>query len=350
MSDINNQRVDNRINRKPILEAVNLTKHFQTGGALRSETIKAVQGASFKLYRGHVVALVGESGSGKSTIVRMLSRLYEPTEGEIIYQDQNVLEQKGRRALLDYRAKVQMVFQDPFGSLNPVHKASHALERPLRIYGKARNGQQLRQKVLELLELVSLTPADEFSAKYPHQLSGGQRQRIAIARALAVEPDVILADEPVSMLDVSIRLGILNLMAELRNVRDIAFLYVTHDLASARYFSDEILVMYAGFIVEQADSEELISDPKHPYTQMLLASVPDPSRGLRTADVEIKGEIPDLTDLGSGCPFAPRCAHVMDKCHEKMPDVTHLEDGRWVRCYLYEDEVMAQVSTAQPTA
>ena len=325
--------------KQPILEARQLSKEFHTGGAFTGGTVKAVQGASFKLYRGHVVALVGESGSGKSTIVRMLARLYEPTEGDILYEGENVLEQRGRRALLDYRSKVQMVFQDPFSSLNPVHRASHAVQRPLKIYDKARGRKQMREKLIELFELVSLTPAEEFVEKYPHQLSGGQRQRIAIARALAAEPEVILADEPVSMLDVSIRLGILNLMADLREKQGIGFLYVTHDLASARYFSDEILVMYAGFIVEQATSEELISNPKHPYTQMLLAAVPDPSRGLKTEDAEVQGEIPDLTDLGSGCPFAPRCKHVMDVCHEAMPAATQLEDERWVRCYLYEEGV-----------
>jgi len=337
----------NKENKQPILEAVNLTKHFQTGGAFSGGTVKAVQNASFKLYRGHVVALVGESGSGKSTIVRMLARLYEPTDGAILYEGENVLEQKGRKVLLKYRSLVQMVFQDPFSSLNPVHPASHAVERPLKIYRKAIGRKLIREKLKELFELVSLTPADEFVEKYPHQLSGGQRQRIAIARALAVEPQVILADEPVSMLDVSIRLGILNLMAELRDRQGIGFLYVTHDLASARYFSDEILVMYAGFIVEQAESEDLISDPKHPYTQMLLASVPDPSRGLKTADVDIEGEIPDLTDLGVGCPFAPRCKHVMDICHDAMPEATQLEGDRWVRCYLYEDET---ITTTEPAA
>lgn len=337
--------IDKKKNKEPIIEAVNLTKHFQTGGAFSGGTIKAVQGASFQLYRGHVVALVGESGSGKSTIVRMLARLYDPTSGDILYAGESVLKQRGRRALLQYRARVQMVFQDPFSSLNPVHRASHAVERPLKIFRKTIGKRLTKERLIELFESVSLTPADEFIEKYPHQLSGGQRQRIAIARALAVEPDVILADEPVSMLDVSIRLGILNLMAELRDRRQIGFLYVTHDLASARYFSDEILVMYAGFIVEKADSEELISNPKHPYTQMLLAAVPDPSRGLRTQDIEIQGEIPDLTDLGTGCPFAPRCKHVMDKCNHAMPEPTQLEDDRWVRCYLYEDEEVREFAT-----
>jgi peptide/nickel transport system ATP-binding protein len=304
-----------------------------------------VQGASIKLYRGQVVALVGESGSGKSTIVRLLARLHEPTSGDILYEGKSVLTQRGRNGLLKYRSRVQMVFQDPFSSLNPVHKASHAIERPLKIFRKAIGSTVMREKVRALLESVSLTPAEEFEEKYPHQLSGGQRQRIAIARALAVEPDVILADEPVSMLDVSIRLGILNLMAELRERHNIAFLYVTHDLASARYFADEIMVMYAGFIVEKASAENLIADAKHPYTQMLLAAVPDPSRGLRTAEIEIKGEIPDLTELGTGCPFAPRCSHVMAKCQHVMPEITPLEDGRWVRCYLYEDEKAVNVAS-----
>ena len=343
-------RPENTNDKKPILSAVNLSKHFRTGGALSANTVKAVQGASFDLYRGHVIALVGESGSGKSTIVRMLARLYEPTDGDILYDGESVLKHRGRRALLSYRARVQMVFQDPFGSVNPVHRASHAIVRPLRIHRKVRSRSETRKRLLELLEQVSLTPADEFADKYPHQLSGGQRQRIAVARALAVEPDVILADEPVSMLDVSIRMGILNLMAKLRSEENIAFLYVTHDIASARYFSDEIMVMYAGFIVEKANAEELISDPKHPYTQMLLDAVPDPMRGLRTAEVEIVGEIPDLTELGQGCPFAPRCKHAMDHCWRSMPEPTHLESGRWVRCYLYEDEQVAVSAQAEAEA
>jgi peptide/nickel transport system ATP-binding protein len=166
-------------------------------------------------------------------------------------------------------------------------------------------------------------------------LSGGQRQRVAIARALAVQPRVILADEPISMLDVSIRMGILNLMAKLRDEDNIAFLYVTHDLASARYFADETMVMYSGRVVESGGSEELISDPQHPYTQLLLSAVPDPARGLRTQEIQIKGEIPIYGAAGNGCPFAARCPHVMDVCRQAMPPVTHLSDTRWVRCYLF---------------
>ncbi len=325
---------------EPILVADNLTKHFMTGGALSRRLVKAVQEASFELHPGQVLALVGESGSGKSTIARMLARLYDPTEGAILYRGETILEDNSRYELIRYRGNVQMIFQDPFSSLNPAHKISHHLERALRIHG--RNQENLHEQVLELLREVSLTPPEEFYNKYPHQLSGGQRQRVAIARALAVRPKVILADEPISMLDVSIRLGVLNLMEKLRTENNIAFLYITHDLASARYFAGQILVMYAGHIVERNTSENLIQEPKHPYTQLLLSAVPDPSRGLRTADVEIEGEIPDLSSLGEGCPFAPRCQHFMQKCDVAMPPITMFEDGSWTRCYLYEGQGVAE--------
>lgn len=328
--------VSNTRSQQPIMEAQDLTMHFHTGAALSRRVVKAVQGAAVRLYPGRVTALVGESGSGKTTIIRMLARLYTPTGGHIYFKGKDVLEDRGRAAMLNYRSRVQMIFQDPFSSLNPVHKVKYHLERPLRIHGKASNRAALNDQVEVLLRRVSLTPTDEFANKFPHQLSGGQRQRVAIARALAVQPEVILADEPVSMLDVSIRMGILNLMAVLRDEQDIAFLYVTHDLASARYFADETLVMYAGFIVEGASSEELVQDPKHPYTQLLLSAVPDPARGLRTAEMEVVGEIPSLTSLGSGCPFANRCPHVMEKCRQAMPSITELSPTRWVRCYLYE--------------
>jgi len=319
----------------PVMAMRDLTKHFLTGNALKRYTVKAVEGATFNLYPGHVTALVGESGSGKSTIARMLVRLYEPTSGEILYEGRNVIADKSRKALLHYRSEVQMIFQDPFSSLNPVKRVHDILERPLSVHGKATRGN-VRQKVYELLDRVALTPVEEFADKFPHQLSGGQRQRVAIARALAVEPKVILADEPVSMLDVSIRLGILNLMANLRDEQGISFLYVTHDIASARYFADDTLVMYAGRIVEGGGSENLIRDAKHPYTQLLLSAVPDPARGLKTGVAADKGEVPDLATIGVGCPFAQRCPHVMDVCRQAMPPRYELEPGRWTRCYLYD--------------
>ena len=319
----------------PILEVRGLTKHFRTGNALRVSVVKALEDVSFKLYPGKVVALVGESGSGKSTTARLIAKLYEPTAGEILYEGRDVAKSRSRRAMLAYRSRVQMIFQDPFGSLNPVHRVEYILKRPLQIHKKAKRND-VDEKVQALLKRVSLTPAEEFAGKYPHQLSGGQRQRVAIARALAVEPKVILADEPVSMLDVSIRMGILNLMAQLRDENNIAFLFVTHDLASARYFADETMVMYAGRVVESGPSEELIRSPQHPYTQLLLSAVPDPMKGLRTDDVEVTGEVPSLGALGQGCPFAPRCKHVMAKCREAMPPVTDLGGGRQTRCYLFD--------------
>jgi peptide/nickel transport system ATP-binding protein len=326
----------NQASDEPILQVKNLTKHFVSGNALTARTVKAVQEASFNLYPGRVTALVGESGSGKSTIARMLAKLYEPTGGEILFRGQNSTHINGRAALLNYRSRVQMIFQDPFSSLNPVHRVRHHLERPLLIHGKA-NRQTLNTRVAELLNRVSLTPAEDYARKYPHQLSGGQRQRVAIARALAVQPEVILADEPISMLDVSIRMGILNLMAKLRDEENIAFLYVTHDLASARYFADETLVMYAGYMVEGAPSEELVQAPQHPYTRLLLSAVPDPARGLKTdATVEVGGEVPSLSKLGAGCPFAPRCPFAKAKCEAHMPPVTKLSESRWVRCHMFE--------------
>ncbi len=330
--------MDDKHKEQPILETRNLSKSFYVGNAISRVQIKAVQEANVQLYRGRVTALVGESGSGKSTIIRMLARLYDPTSGEIWFKGKDVAPVKSRQGLLKYRSEVQMIFQDPFSSLNPVHKVRHHLERPLQIHKKARGKADLNAKVEELLQRVSLVPTEEFAPKYPHQLSGGQRQRVAVARALAVEPEVILADEPVSMLDVSIRMGILNLMAKLRDENNIAFLYVTHDLASARYFADDTLVMYAGYIVEKAESEDLVQDAKHPYTQLLLAAVPDPARGLKTSEeIDARGENPTFGALGPGCPFAARCPHVMDKCRAAMPPVTPLSDSRWVRCYLYEE-------------
>ena len=302
---------------------------------MRVSVVKALEDVSFKLFPGKVVALVGESGSGKSTTARLIAKLYEPTAGEILYEGRDVAQSRSRRAMLAYRSRVQMIFQDPFGSLNPVHRVEYILKRPLQIHKKAKRND-VDEKVQALLKRVSLTPAEEFAGKYPHQLSGGQRQRVAIARALAVEPKVILADEPVSMLDVSIRMGILNLMAQLRDENNIAFLFVTHDLASARYFADETMVMYAGRVVESGPSEELIRSPQHPYTQLLLSAVPDPMKGLRTDDVEVTGEVPSLGALGQGCPFAPRCKHVMAKCREAMPPVTDLGGGRQTRCYLFD--------------
>jgi peptide/nickel transport system ATP-binding protein len=247
------------------LAAHELSKHFRIRDGRRRGVLRAVDGVSFTLRSGETTALVGESGSGKSTIARMLARLTRPTSGEIL------LDGERGRSTRRYRKDVQMVFQDPFSSLNPAHRVGYHLARPLRLHGAGGPGA-----VHELLERVNLTPADVYARKFPHELSGGQRQRVAIARALAPGPRVLLADEPVSMLDVSIRLEILNLIDSLKRESDLAVLYVTHDLATARYFASQIMVMRNGEIVESGPSDEVILNPAHPYTRLLKAAAPDP--------------------------------------------------------------------------
>ena len=256
------------------LEARDLVKDFRLRDGLRLSTLHAVKGASFTLEPGRTIALVGESGSGKSTIARMIAKLERPTSGQILLDGKP----SGTRgaALAAYRSDVQMVFQDPFASLNPFHSIAHHLERPLRIHHPSLTQVQVRARVLELLERVRLTPADKIAERRPHELSGGQRQRVAVARALARGARIIVADEPVSMLDVSIRLGVLNLLAELQRAENLGVLYITHDLATARHFSDEILVMYRGDIVERGSADEVILNPRHEYTRTLLAAAPEP--------------------------------------------------------------------------
>ena len=316
-----------------VLDVRGLTKHFPAGGAFKRQHVHALNAATFTVNEGEVVALVGESGSGKSTTARLIARLMPPTAGEIYFDGRDVLKAEPRQASLTYRRQVQMIFQDPFGSLNPVHSIGHHIERPLRIHKAAGKPQE---RVLELLETVGLTPAPDFYHRFPHELSGGQRQRVAIARALAVDPAIILADEPISMLDVSIRMGVLNLMERLKEERRIGFLYITHDLASARYIGDRTIVMYAGHMVESATSTELMTAPAHPYTQLLMSAVPNPRAGIDRT-VQARGEVPSLVDPPPGCPFAPRCPRVMDMCRQAMPAATTVAPGHWVKCHLYGD-------------
>ncbi|HKS69399.1 MAG TPA: ATP-binding cassette domain-containing protein, partial [Ktedonobacterales bacterium] len=263
----------------PALEAVHLRKVFPLRGGLLGSArgVHAVEDFSLALYPGRATALVGESGSGKTTVARMLAHLYAPTSGTIRFAGKPV-NLRRTSAVREYRRQVQMVFQDPFSSLNPVHTVRYHLERPLRLFGHASRSADVTERALDLLRRVNLEPAEQFLVKYPHELSGGQRQRVAIARALAVRPSVLLADEPVSMLDVSIRLDILNLLLRLKEEERLALLYITHDIASARYFADETYVMYAGQLVEGGPSEAVTQEPKHPYTRLLLSAAPDPDR------------------------------------------------------------------------
>ena len=319
---------------EPMLDVRHLVKQFPIGGVINPKYVYAINDVSFSIHRGQVVALVGESGSGKSTTARLIIRLIQPTSGEILLDGVDVLKSGPRKASLSFRRRVQMIFQDPFSSLSPNHPIGYQLERPLIIHKRAPK-REIQEKVYDLLATAGLNPPDEMVDKYPFELSGGQRQRVAIARALAVEPEIILADEPISMLDVSIRIGVLNLMERLKEEHNIGFLYITHDLASARYIGDKTMVMYAGHIVESGGSYELMENPKHPYTQLLLAAVPNPKAGLTTKYVQARGEVPSLINPPPGCPFAPRCPQVKEICRKVMPGVTTLDRHHWVRCHMF---------------
>jgi peptide/nickel transport system ATP-binding protein len=314
------------------MEAISLSKDFRIG---RHNILHAVRDVSFNLYRSAVVALVGESGSGKTTVARLLAGQERRTAGTIRL-DGEPIDVSSRGAFRRYKSEVQLVFQDPFASLNPVHTVSHHLERPVRLHQGKESKEQVRAEVSALLEQVRLTPAEQFLGKYPYELSGGQRQRVSFARALAARPSVLLADEPVSMLDVSIRLEMLALLDDLRQRLQLALLYITHDIASARYFADEILVMYAGQIVERGPAEELTQHPAHPYTQLLVASAPDPDdlggilrEGARPAGRRVESGGPAAV----GCPFNARCPFADDRCREENPALARVSSIRAAACW-----------------
>ena len=332
------------------LEVRNLGKRFPAddGFVRRRSYVHAVDDVSFTLHPGRITALVGESGSGKSTVARLIARLYSPTSGSVVYRGRDVSRDRSRRSVLGYRSQVQMIFQDPFGSLNPVKTIRHHLERPLRIHGIV-DRNEIENRVHELLRTVGLVPPAHVADKYPHELSGGQRQRVAIARTLAVEPVVLLADEPTSMLDVSIRIGILNLMLKLKEARQIAFLYVTHDLASARYVADDILVMYAGQIVEQGPVDEVLASPLHPYTRLLIASVPDGERTLEPIEIR-KGTAAAAVDPPPGCRFVDRCPLAIDVCGRETPELVETEPDRIARCHVTAPRQREDQLHAQPAA
>ena len=330
------------------LEAVGLNKVFQLG---RGATLHAVRDVSFGLYQGAVVALVGESGSGKSTVAKLLAGQERPTSGLITLDGQPV-DNRGNRAFRQYKSQVQYVFQDPFSSLNPVHTVGYALARPVQLHQPGvKGGKGVTAAVTALLEQVRLTPAEQFVVKYPHELSGGQRQRVSFARALAAHPTVLLADEPVSMLDVSIRLEMLNLLDDLRSRLSLALLYITHDIASARYFADEVLVMYGGQIVERGPAEEVTQRPAHPYTQLLIASAPDPDNlgsSLKSRNVASgqwaagAGKAGNVGPAAVGCPFSTRCPLADDKCRRENPALQLLAPARAAACWRLDEAASLQ--------
>ncbi|HEY1571144.1 MAG TPA: ABC transporter ATP-binding protein [Pseudonocardiaceae bacterium] len=329
-----------------ILRVRDLTVRFGQRGAPK---LTAVDGLSLTLRVGHTLALVGESGSGKSTVVKALARLLVPDAGEILLRDRPI--GHGGRALRDYRRSVQVVFQDPFASLNPMHTVDHHLRRPLLRSPDRARGANLTVAVHELLRSVSLSPPADFAAKRPHELSGGQRQRVAIARALAPTPQVLLADEPVSMLDVSLRLEILNLLDRLKRERDLALLYVTHDLATARHFSSEVMVMYRGEVIEHGPSDQVILHPAHPYTRLLASAAPDPGRSraelaeARRTRLDTRASEADHTAerrgalLDAGCRFRNRCPFAMQVCGSRPPTLT-AAPGHTAKCWLFDESAV----------
>jgi peptide/nickel transport system ATP-binding protein len=321
----------------PALEARHLTKHFpvhQFGPGRTRQVVHAVEDISLALPEATVTAVVGESGSGKSTLARLLTQLITPTSGELLLDGVPV--GRSAKARREYTRLVHLVLQDPFSSLNAVHSVRYHLERPLKLHKRA-SRDDLDTKARQLLERVSLSPSERFIDQYPHELSGGQRQRVAIARGLAVEPRVLLADEPVSMLDVSIRLGVLNLLDELRERERLAILYVTHDIASARYLADTALVMYAGQVVESGPATQITDAPAHPYTQLLLSAAPDPAR----TDPPVlrgRGAPPSLVNPPSGCRFHPRCPFAMAVCKEAAPPPLPVATDQVAACWLHSPE------------
>lgn len=312
----------------PLVQVKDLFVQFPINDGGKKAFIQPVDHVSFTIDVGEVLALVGESGSGKSTIGKALVRIVEPSDGTILVEGRDVTHIK-HRALVGYRKNVQMVFQDPFGSLNPTRTIEKHLSFPLRKHGDA--GMSLDDRIDELMDRVGLTPVAETRIKFPHELSGGQRQRVAIARALAVNPKFLVADEPISMLDVSIRAGVLKLMNYLRTDFNLAYLYITHDLASARYFGHRIMVLYGGKVMETAKSDELIRHPAHPYTRLLLAATP--GSGIRGALPETSNRPPDLLVGRVGCPFANRCPLVTDICKTEEPPVVQVGPEHTAACH-----------------
>ncbi|MHB1159626.1 MAG: ABC transporter ATP-binding protein [Chloroflexota bacterium] len=325
-----------------IIQVKNLKKHFPiTSGFFATlvsrtppRTLKAIDGISFDIAEGETVGLAGESGCGKTTTAKVMVRLYDPTEGEIFFRGENIAPLKGK-ALKRFRRHAQMVFQDPYESLNPRYTVANTVEEPLIIHG-VKDRDERTERIVKAMELAGLRPAEDYIDRYPHEMSGGQRQRLAIARALVLEPQFIVADEPVSMLDVSIRAGVLNLLRRLTADMGLASLYISHDLSLIRYMCDRTAIMYLGRMVEIGPTERVIQEPHHPYTQVLLAAVPSSDPERRKVPLQIEGEVPSPIDLPTGCRFHPRCRKALPICREE--DAPRIEVGpdHFVECHLYK--------------
>jgi peptide/nickel transport system ATP-binding protein len=313
-----------------LLRTVDLTRHFRLGGAFSKRVLHAVDDFSLAIGEREIVALVGESGSGKTTVARLLGRVYPPTSGQIFYRDRPLKSLRSRKDLMWYRGEVAMVFQDPYSSFNPVFRIAHGILRNLALHRPELDRSERQREAERVCESVGLGPA--LLRKFPHEMSGGERQRIGFAQALAVRPRLILADEPVSMLDVSIRAGVLNMMADLREQEGVSILYITHDIASARYVADRIVVMYAGHLVEIGPTETVLREPRHPYTQLLLSAVADPRERVGEIPAE-SGEPPRVINPSEGCRFRWRCPLAVEKCARVTPPPMPLGSAQ-VACWV----------------
>jgi len=319
----------------PLIEVRNLKMHFTVSGGMfsgrKAAQIKAVDDVSFTIARGETLGLVGESGCGKTTTGRCILRLEKPTAGEILFEGQNLCTMD-RDALNEKRERMQVIFQDPFSSLNPRMKVGDIIGEPMRVHGIYPKQTERERRVAELLSLCGLNP--KFMDRYPHEMSGGQRQRVGIARALSLNPNFIICDEAVSALDVSIQAQVINLLEDLRDQFNLAYLFIAHDLSVVRHLCNRVAVMYLGRLVELADSDELFANPLHPYTQALLEAVPipDPEIEKRRSHHVMKGEIPSPINPPSGCVFHPRCPLAVEGCKQEVPQLRELKPGHWVAC------------------
>ena len=312
-----------------LVEVEHLKQYFQVRSGFKNMTLKAVDDVSFCIKPGETLGLVGESGCGKTTVGRSLLHLYDPTGGTVRFEGEEVTKKNIQRM----RAKMQMVFQDPYSSLDPRMTAEDIIGEPLDVHRLCASRKERRDKVISLMELVGLN--SEHATRYAHEFSGGQRQRIGIARALAVDPKFIVCDEPVSALDVSIQAQVINMFEDLQNQLGVAYLFIAHDLLVVQHISNRIAVMYLGHVVELADANELMSDPKHPYTQSLLSAVPipDPKTARKKNRIVLEGDVPSPLNMPSGCPFRTRCPYACDKCAESMPDFQEVSAGHFVACH-----------------
>lgn len=316
----------------PLLEAINLKKYYpvKKGFFAPVQYVKALDGVSFKLQRGKTLAVVGESGCGKSTLGRLLTMIENPTEGELYYQGQNFLVKDNETVKLR-RQKIQIVFQNPYASLNPRKKIGTILDEPLKINTNLSKTQR-KEAVLSIMEKVGLRP--EFYDRYPHMFSGGQRQRIAIARGLMLNPNIVVADEPVSALDVSVRAQVLNLMMELQETLGLSYVFISHDLSVVEHISDEVMVMYLGRCVEQGTTEQIFGNPRHPYTKALLSATPRLSPELRRERIKLSGELPSPLNPPKGCAFNARCQFATERCRQQQPELKTYSDGVKIACFM----------------